>query len=294
MIDTIEDFLDYCLNKKKIAYNTYKSYENDLRKFKGFMFSIDISSVQDITKTNLNAYLISLERKNYSAATISRNITSLKSYFHYLEKEHLIYENPAEELILPKMEKKLPEVLSEEEVDMLLSMPDKESLKGMRDAAILELLYATGIKVSELVLLSIGDVNLKLNFVRCGEEEKERVIPFGSMARTALLGYLKEAREIMADSEDNTRLFLNCRGGSLSRQGVWKMIKEYAHKAGIEKEITPHTLRHTFAAHLIGNGADFKSVQEMLGHSDISTTQMYAGFQKNRLREVYTKNHPRG
>ena len=294
MIDTIDNFLEYCLNKKKITYNTYKSYENDLRKFKDFMFSIDIRSVQDITKTKLNAYLLSLERKNYSVATISRNITSLKSYFHYLEKEHLIYKNPAEELILPKMEKKLPEVLSEEEVDMLLSMPDAESLKGMRDAAILELLYATGIKVSELVLLNVEDVNLKLNFVRCGEEEKERVIPFGSMARTALLNYLHKAREIMADNEDNTRLFLNCRGGSLSRQGVWKMLKEYAHKAGIEKEITPHTLRHTFAAHLIENGADFKSVQEMLGHSDISTTQMYAGFQKNRLREVYTKNHPRG
>ena len=177
---------------------------------------------------------------------------------------------------------------------MLLSMPDAESLKGMRDAAILELLYATGIKVSELILLNVEDVNLKLNFVRCGEEEKERAIPFGSMARTALLNYLHKAREIMADNEENTRLFLNCRGGSLSRQGVWKMLKEYAHKAGIEKEITPHTLRHTFAAHLIENGADFKSVQEMLGHSDISTTQMYAGFQKNRLREVYTKNHPRG
>lgn len=294
MVQTIEDFLDYCLNKKRIAYNTYKSYESDLRKFRDFMFSIDIRAVQDITKTNLNAYLISLERKNYSVATISRNITSLKSYFHYLEKKHLIYENPAEELKLPKIEKKSPEVLSEEEVDMLLAMPDVESLKGMRDAAILELLYATGIKVSELVLLEVEDVNLKLNFVRCGEEEKERVIPFGSMARTALLKYLSEARETMVDNEENTRLFINCRGGSLSRQGVWKMIKEYAHKAGIEKEITPHTLRHTFAAHLIGNGADFKSVQEMLGHSDISTTQMYAGFQKNRLREVYTKNHPRG
>lgn len=294
MVQTIEDFLDYCLNKKRIAYNTYKSYESDLRKFRDFMFSIDIRAVQDITKTNLNAYLISLERKNYSVATISRNITSLKSYFHYLEKKHLIYENSAEELKLPKIEKKSPEVLSEEEVDMLLAMPDVESLKGMRDAAILELLYATGIKVSELVLLEVEDVNLKLNFVRCGEEEKERVIPFGSMARTALLKYLSEARETMVDNEENTRLFINCRGGSLSRQGVWKMIKEYAHKAGIEKEITPHTLRHTFAAHLIGNGADFKSVQEMLGHSDISTTQMYAGFQKNRLREVYTKNHPRG
>ena len=290
----IEDFLDYCKNRKKMANNTYLSYESDIKKFHSYLKTIGVEDLSLVTNSHISAYLRTLEEREYGLTTISRNMTSLKAYFRYLEKEHIIEENPTDDLKTPKYEKKAPVVLSTEEVERLLAAPDINTLKGKRDAAILELLYATGIKVSELVELKVKDVNLLLNFVYCESEHKERVIPFGNLARTALSHYLNEARNELVDKESNEMLFVNYRGGKLSRQGVWKLLKEYAEKAKLEKEITPYTLRHTFAAHLLENGADLKSVQEMLGHTNLSTTQVYAGFQKNRLREVYMKSHPRG
>lgn len=202
-------------------------------------------------------------------------------------------ENPAMQLELPKVEKKMPEILLLEEVELLLEQPKSKNVKGLRDKAMLEMLYATGIRVSELISLKMEDINLSLEYIKCKKGEKTRIIPFGSAAKKALESYVKEGRYILAEKNDSDIFFLNCNGKPMTRQGFWKIVKGYAKKAGIEKEITPHMLRHSFAAHLLENGADLQSVQEMLGHSDISTTQMYMKLGKGKLRSVYAKTHPR-
>ena len=211
-----------------------------------------------------------------------------------MEKEHILNENLAESLQAPKIEKKLPKIMTMDEAELLLKQPDDASPKGRRDKAMLELLYATGIRVTELINLCVEDVNLKLDFVICRDENKERFIPFGQKAKAAIISYLESGRELLLAENEANILFVNCNGQPMSRQGFWKLIKRYAKQAGIQEEITPHTLRHSFAAHLVENGADLKSVQEMMGHSDISTTQIYANMNHNRIREVYAKAHPRG
>ena len=253
-----------------------------------------IGDVNDITKNDLNAYVESMEAQKFAAATISRNIASLKAFFHYLVKEEIVTEDIAEELKAPKIEKKIPEILTMDEVIRLLDQPKGDSPKEIRDKAMLELLYATGIRVSELISLKVSDVNLKMGYILCRDANKERIIPFGKEAKNALVKYLDKTREEMIGGNDSDVLFSNCSGQAMSRQGFWKLIKYYAKKADIKSEITPHTLRHSFAAHLVENGADLRSVQEMLGHSDISTTQIYANMNHNHIREVYAKAHPRG
>ena len=213
--------------------------------------------------------------------------------FQYLYQENRIERDPSLELKPPKVEKRMPEILTVDEVDRLLKQPDLNTPKGIRDSAMLELLYATGMRVSELLHLNLEDMNLQLGYVVCHDEEKERVIPVGNVCRNAMEKYLKEARGTFVKENETESLFTNCSGKSMSRQGFWKVLKHYAQTAGIEKDITPHTLRHSFAAHLIQNGADLKSVQEMLGHSDISTTQMYLNMNVYKIRDVYTKAHPR-
>lgn len=289
----INAFIVYLHNVKKTSENTELSYRRDLMKVKSYMEEQGIEDVKKITETNLNSYILYLEKNKFSAATISRNIASLKAFYHYMYKEGLVFEDAAEALHAPKIEKKMPEILSTEEVVRLLEQPSGNSPKEIRDKAMLELLYATGIRVTELINLKVDDVNLQMGYLMCRDGGRERVIPFGNEAKSALLRYLEGTRASMISDPDSVYLFANCSGQPMSRQGFWKLIKFYAKKAGIVADITPHTLRHSFAAHLVENGADLRSVQEMLGHSDISTTQIYANMNHSRIREVYAKAHPR-
>ena len=290
----IDQFISYLHNAKKTSENTEMSYRRDLNKVLKYMKGQGITEVSEITVTHLHSYILYLEKNHFAAATISRNIASIKAFYHYLFKEGKVSVDISEALKPPKIEKKIPEILSEEQVNRLLEQPGMGSPKEIRDKAMLELLYATGIRVTELISLKVTDVNLKLGFIVCRDNNKERVVPFGREAKNALLRYLESARRDMIENEEEDTLFVNYSGQPMSRQGFWKLIKYYAKKAGIEEDITPHTLRHSFAAHLVENGADLRSVQEMLGHSDISTTQIYATMNHNHIREVYAKAHPRG
>ena len=293
MENEINAFMIYLHNIKKTSENTVMSYRRDLVKVKNYLEEQGIEDVRKITSTNLNSYILYLEKNKFSAATISRNIASLKAFYHYMCKEGMVAEDVAETLHAPKIEKKMPEILSTDEVVRLLEQPSGDSPKEIRDKAMLELLYATGIRVTELITLKLSDVNLQMGYIVCKDSGKERVIPFGNEAKSALIRYLEGTRASMISDADSEYLFANCSGQPMSRQGFWKLIKYYATKAGIVADITPHTLRHSFAAHLVENGADLRSVQEMLGHSDISTTQIYVNMNRNRLREVYAKAHPR-
>lgn len=290
----LNGFIQYLHNVKKMSMNTELSYKRDLNKVFDYMAGQGIKSVGEISVTNLNSYILYLEKNNFSAATISRNIACIKTFYHYLFREGKVKEDVSETLKAPKVEKKVPEVMTTDEVVRLLEQPKGNSPKDLRDKAMLELLYATGIRVSELISLKYSDVNMQMGYIVCRDASKERVIPFGHEAKNAMLKYLKEARESMLEDKSSDVLFVNCSGQPMSRQGFWKLIKYYAKKAGIEADITPHTLRHSFAAHLVENGADLRSVQEMLGHSDISTTQIYANMSHSRIRDIYSKAHPRG
>lgn len=289
----INSFMIYLHNERRTSENTEMSYRRDLLKVKHFMENQGIEDVKKISATNLNSYVLYLEKNHFSAATISRNIASLKAFYHYMFREGMVREDISERLKAPRIEKKLPEILTTKEVVRLLEQPCGDTDKEIRDRAMLELLYATGIRVTELITLKVSDVNLSMGFIKCKDVTKERVIPFGGKAKSALQRYLNEARDHMINAPDSEYLFANCSGQPMSRQGFWKLIKSYAKKAGITADITPHTLRHSFAAHMVENGADLRSVQEMLGHSDISTTQIYANMCHGKLREVYAKAHPR-
>ena len=286
-------FVNYLQDVKKSSKNTILSYQRDLNKFFIYLDEMKMTDITKVNNTSLNSYVLMMERENFKTSTISRNIATLKAYFNYLYKQGVITQDPAEMLKAPKIEKKIPGILSIDEINLLLSQPSGSSNKEIRDKAMLELLYATGIRVSELISLTLDDINVNAGYIRCRENSKERIIPYGSVARTAIKNYLKDARPGMIATDNEKILFTNCNGQSMSRQGFWKVLKQYAKRAGIEGEITPHTLRHSFAAHLVENGADLHSVQEMLGHSDVSTTQIYAKMTNNKIKEVYAKAHPR-
>ncbi len=287
-------FITYLHNVKNTSENTEMSYKRDLEKVSHFMESRDIHETKDIKAQDLADYVKFLESSKFAAATVSRNIASLKAFYHYMVQEGLVEEDIADKLKAPKIEKKVPEIMSPDEVVRLLEQPSGDSPKEIRDKAMLELLYATGIRVTELITLNLSDVNMQMSFILCRDRNKERIIPFGAAAKNALARYLDGTREEMLENKKSEVLFANCSGQPMSRQGFWKLIKHYAKKADIQADITPHTLRHSFAAHLVENGADLRSVQEMLGHSDISTTQIYANLNHNHIREVYAKAHPRG
>ena len=289
----IEEFIGYLHNTKGTSKNTEVSYERDLRKLEQFLRKEGITEVEAITSTNLNSYILYMEREKFAASSISRSIASIRAFFQYFCQKGVLEKNPADRLKTPKIEKKIPGILSVEEVDLLLNQPKENTVKGVRDKAMMELLYATGIRVSELIGLKIQDVNLKLNYITCDSSERERAIPFGNTARKAVETYMMKDREILLKGKDSDILFVNCSGNPMSRQGFWKVLKNYASSAGIQQDITPHTLRHSFAAHLVQNGADLRSVQDMLGHSDISTTQIYLNMNVNKIRNVYMKAHPR-
>lgn len=293
MYEMIDRFVTYLTEVKKSSMNTVVSYRRDLVKFNKFMETQGVTDILKVNPTNLNSYMIYMEKEKFATSTISRNVATLKAYFGYLCRAGHIGIDPTLQLKAPKIEKKMPEILTPKEVDLLLSQPSMKTNKGIRDRAMLELLYATGIRVSELISLKLSDVNLGASYIHCQDVNRERIIPFGHMAKNVLKVYIREARPAMVDSEEEKILFTNCNGTPMSRQGFWKLLKKYAKNAGIQTDITPHTLRHSFAAHLVANGADLRSVQEMLGHSDISTTQIYARMNNRRIKEVYSKAHPR-
>lgn len=293
MEQMIDAFIAYIHENKKSSVNTELSYQRDLKKLIVFLKGKGIESWGSVSSSDLLQYVQGMDEQHFAAATISRNIASIKALWSFLMKEGVVKQDYASELKAPKIEKKIPEILSEKDVTKLLEQPSGDNPKQVRDKAMLELLYATGIRVTELISLKVTDINLAIGFILCKDENKERLIPFGAKAKVSLMAYLHGVRDTMLDGNESDVLFVNCSGEPMSRQGFWKIIKFYAKKAGIEADITPHTLRHSFAAHLVENGADLKSVQEMLGHSDISTTQIYANINHNHLREVYDKTHPR-
>ncbi len=290
----IKAFIAYLHNVKNTSANTEMSYKRDLEKVQHFMADRGVHETAAISEPDLEDYVKYLEDNKFAAATVSRNIASLKAFYHYMVQEGIVGEDLSEPLKAPKIEKKIPEIMSPDEVVRLLEQPSGDSPKEVRDKAMLELLYATGIRVTELITLKISDVNMQMNFILCRDRNKERIIPFGMEAKNALTRYLDGTRDEMLENKSSDVLFANCSGQPMSRQGFWKLIKFYAKKADIKADITPHTLRHSFAAHLVENGADLRSVQEMLGHSDISTTQIYANLNHSHIREVYAKAHPRG
>lgn len=295
MKSAVEKYLQFIEFDKGLSKNTLESYGRDLRDFIIFLESRNIVQLNAVLPTDLTRYLTTLEDLSKSKSTISRVAASLRSFFGYMYNEKAIEKNPTLRLVSPKVDKKLPEVLTFEEIDCLLSQPDPTSAVGKRDKAMLELLYATGIRVSELTSLNVDDFNLQLGYLKCSGSSNDRIIPIGSEAKNALENYIQHGRLklLKTNQENETALFVNYSGSRLTRQGFWKIIKRYSEEAGIEKTITPHTLRHSFAAHLIQNGADLKAVQEMLGHSDLSSTQVYLTIGQSRLKDVYDKVQPR-
>ena len=291
---SIEAYVVYLNDVKKTSQNTKMSYQRDLNKMCKFFEEKGIKKISQINEEVLTSYVYYLEDSKLANATISRNIAAIKGWYLFMVKAGMVENDLAANLKAPKIEKKVPEILQMDEVVRLLEEPKGKNPKEIRDKAMLELLYATGIRVTELITLSTSQLNMQMNYIICNDGNKDRIIPFGLKAREALLDYLEYSRNVMINNPKSDILFVNCSGQSMSRQGFWKLIKYYAQKAGITADITPHTLRHSFAAHLVENGADLKSVQEMLGHSDISTTQVYAKLNQNKLRNVYSKAHPRG
>lgn len=291
MEKVVGKYFAYLKDRKKVSENTLASYKRDILKFEEYMNENSLSIVS-ATKTNVLAYVMDLQERGMSVSTLSRNLASLRSFYDYLIKTDVISEDPTENIKNYKAERKLPEILTGPEVEILLSQPKEADLLGYRDKAMLELLYATGIRVSELIELNVENVNAEVGYINCAHGGKTRVIPIYAEAARALKNYLAKSRPMITDDKGGA-LFLNYNGTRLSRQGFWKIIKHYKERAKIVKDITPHTLRHSFAVHLLENGADLKSLQEMLGHSDISSTHIYTRVVKQRLQNVYYSTHPK-
>jgi integrase/recombinase XerD len=294
MDKTLREFIHYLAVEKGLAKNTLLSYNRDLCSFCTYLRQNRVDSLQEVSRGQITDYLYALQKDGKATSTRSRNLASIRSLFHYLFREKLVDADPTAELQSPRQEKKLPRILSAREVGLLLEQPNEKQVTGMRDKAMLEVIYATGVRVSELISLDQGDINLEAGFLRCtGKGNKERIVPLGTQAVRELRNYLGASRPKLVRQATESSLFVNQHGKRLTRQGFWKILKKYARQAGIKKEITPHTLRHSFATHLLENGADLRSVQEMLGHADISTTQIYTQVSKHQLRDVYDRAHPR-
>jgi len=291
----LESFMLYLSRDKGLSRNTLESYGRDISQFLEFARERGAESPEDIKKSHVTLYLGGLRQAGRAAATVNRNTASIRSFFHYMLKERVIVQDPSTDMESMKPDKKPPMVLSVQEVEKLLASPDGKSPQGMRDKTMLELLYATGIRVSELISLNVEDVHTGMKYARCsGASGKERVVPIGNIAAECAALYVADMRDkLLRKDEQEPALFLNSLGGRLTRQGFWKIIKKYAREAGIGEDITPHTLRHSFAAHLLEGGADLRSVQQMLGHADISTTQIYNGIARRNMKEVYESHHPR-
>jgi len=293
MLDLVQAYENYLTKVKHASANTIASYMRDIRQFSAWLNNSEGLDVIDATQLNISAYLRQQESDGRSGATISRSLASLKNFYQYLVSSGFLEKTPVVDLHVDRGEKKLPQILTGREIELLLSQPVCVDPKGFRDKAMLEVMYATGMRVTELISLDVDDVNLELGIIKCNGTKKSRVIPLYPMALRSLSIYLREVRDSMVSDPDETALFVNVGGARMSRQGFWKILKHYQETAHIEKEITPHTLRHSFAVHLLENGADIGSLQELMGHCDISSTQMYTQMVNQKLKSVYEKCHPK-
>lgn len=293
MLDFFITYENYLSNVKQASSNTISSYMRDIRQFSAFLKSKGIDSILDASQFQIESYLALLKKEGRSSATLSRNAASLKNFYAYLVASGFLTNSPMVEVHVDRNAKKFPQILTSREIELLLSQPVCVDAKGIRDKAMLETMYATGIRVTELIDLNIDDVNLDAGIIRCCSAKKSRVIPLYPAALYALRVYVQEVRSGMIASSSEIALFVNIAGARMSRQGFWKILKHYQAMAHIEKDITPHTLRHSFAVHLLENGADLGSVQELMGHSDISSTQIYTHMINSKLKTVYEKCHPR-
>jgi len=294
MNDLLDSFLSFLVVEKGLSENTLESYGRDLKKFLLFIESRGITSAREIRYGDILDFLTHSREEGLTATTIVRSMVSVKQFFKYLLSEKVLSEDPTAHIKTPKMKKAIPGVISLDDVESILGAPDESTPEGLRDAAMLEILYATGIRVSELIGLKLNDVNFELGFVVVyGKGSKERVVPIGDKAKDKLLLYLRDSRPALLKGRESKALFVTRRGAGMTRQGFWKIIKAQARRAGVTKEISPHTLRHSFATHLLERGADLRTIQIMLGHSDISTTQIYTHVESERLKEIHKKYHPR-
>ena len=288
----IKNFLEFIKSDKKLSKNTLESYQRDILQYQEYLEEKKIN-YKEVNNENVLGYLDYLKGLDKKASTISRHLASIRLFYQYLLKNKIVKEDPTKGIQSPKIEKKAPSVLSSQEVSLLLEQPNGEGLKSIRDKAMLEVAYATGMRVTEIISLNVSDIDIESSLVTCKNENKQRIIPIGKLSLSALKEYMTIARPNMIKDDNETALFVNVNGKRLTRQGFWKIIKFYKEQAHITKDITPHVLRHSFATHLLQNGADLKSIQTMLGHSDISSTQVYMQFQDDSLKNIYNKAHPR-
>jgi integrase/recombinase XerD len=294
MEQLLDQFLNYLTVERGLSLNTLDSYSRDLIKYLDFLSTKDIKDISETSDLTIISFISTLKKEGLSNRSIARNLTSIKMFYKYLTFDHHTANNPTLNIGTPKRTSKLPNVLSIKEVDELIQKPDRSAPLGLRDAAFLELLYATGLRVSEIVSLSLNDINLEAGYlIAYGKGSKERLIPIGEVAQNLIKEYLKKARPTLLRNKQSHYLFATRSGKPMSRQGFWKLIKKYALAAGIRKNITPHTLRHSFASHLLERGADLRSVQMMLGHADISSTQIYTHVTTERLKKIHNQYHPR-
>ena len=291
----VDQYLKYLKEDRKLTGNSLDAYQRDLVGFGKYCQSKGVDNILKVDNTNVVSFLMYLTETGKSPSTLNRKLASIRAFYKYAIEQGWVSTNPAANVKAPKIERKEIEYLTVEEVELLLSMPGDKTPKAKRDKAILELMYATGIKVNELIAANVEDVNLRIGFFTCpGTIGKARIVPIGRMARMAIEDYLRDARDLMIKKNPDERaLFVNFYGERISRQGLWKLLKGYGEKAGLEGKITPHILRNSFAVHMVQNGADLKSLQELLGHEDISATQIYLSVMKNRIKDVYDHTHPR-
>ena len=288
----IKLFLEFLQNEKKLSDNTLQSYKRDIIQYQNYIEENQINYTK-VSKEDIKTYLNYLKKVGKKSSTISRNLASIRSFYQFLIRNRKIKNDPTEDVQSPKVEKRIPSVLTAQEVELLLEQPKDVDLKGTRDKAMLEFAYATGMRVTEIINLNIENVNIEEGYVICRTGAKQRNIPLGSLSLSALKEYIEDARPILIKNEREKALFVNVNGKRLTRQGFWKIVKYYKAQAHITTDITPHVLRHSFATHLLQNGADLKAIQTMLGHSDISSTQVYMQFQDSGLKDIYQKAHPR-
>ena len=293
----INEFLTYLREEKKTSENTVEAYGRDMKAFSEFLAGRRIPDPDAATETDVAAYMLDLKNQGKSKATANRKLSSIRAYYRFLVREDVIRKNPAEEIKAPKIERKELEYLTVEEVEKLLATPD-DSVKGKRDRAMLEILYATGIRVTEIIEMKLKDINLRIGFITCnGDHGRARIVPIGHMAKKAAEDYINNSRNVFMKDKDcedpEGPLFVNYTGKAFSRQGFWKILKQYGREAGLEERITPHILRTTFGVHMVQNGADLKSLQELMGNEDVMATQIYLSVTKSRIKDVYDKSHPR-
>ena len=292
MEEQLNLFFRFLENEKKVSLNTLQSYKRDLKQFEKYLETSE-EGYKDLTNEGIKDYIKYMQEEGKKPSTISRGLASIRSFYQYEAKNKIVEKDPTEGIQSPKIEKRVPSVLTSSEVALLLEQPKNVDLKGTRDKAMLEFAYATGMRVTEIISLNVEDINLETGYATCRNGKKERTVPIGEMSLKALKDYMLNARQTMIKDDSEKALFVNVNGQRLTRQGFWKIIKYYKEQAHIDKDITPHVLRHSFATHLLQNGADLKSIQTMLGHSDILSTQIYMQFQDESLKNVYKKAHPR-